>query len=316
MVKVVKTLPTQSKKTSNFFIDSLLVLMFTFSVMAAAYWNYILGVISGNLLAMLTIAAHNYFHRRDNIRMYYFQFSLMQVREWRVSHVLSHHLHTNTIDDLEITAWEPIFQYLPIKKTTRERVMVYLYFPFMWLTGFHMNFIKKVLPLLKGDYKGYRITDLTPFILPFIMYLLSGQSFLGTLWMWNFIVMIASLHFFFVGLNAAHHHPDVFHDGDVPRTTEDYDWGLSQLDAIMDRKEISGSHFLVLTNFGDHALHHMFPTLDHGILEHLYPTLYKVMETFNVNLRMVSQLDTIVGQFQQLSKIEPNKQPPDLFKKY
>nr|CAH7752641.1 unnamed protein product [Callosobruchus chinensis] len=83
----------------------------------------------------------------------------------------------------------------------------------------------------------------------------------------------------------------------------------------MDRKEISGSHFLVLTNFGDHCLHHFFPTLDHGILEHLYPTLEKVMEKFDVDLRMVSQWNTFVGSFQQLIRITPNPNPPDL-KKY
>lgn len=44
----------------------------------------------------------------------------------------------------------------------------------------------------------------------------------------------------------------------------------------MERKEITGSPFLVLTNFGDHCLHHMFPTLDHSTLEHLYPTFKKV----------------------------------------
>lgn len=84
----------------------------------------------------------------------------------------------------------------------------------------------------------------------------------------------------------------------------------------MDRKEISGSHFLVLTNFGDHALHHLFPTLDHGTLEHLYPTFEKVLEQFNANLRMVSQLDTLVGGFQQLCRVKPNPNPPDLHKKY
>nr|CAI5858622.1 unnamed protein product [Callosobruchus analis] len=90
---------------------------------------------------------------------------------------------------------------------------------------------------------------------------------------------------------------------------------MSQLDAVMDRKEINGSHFLVLTNFGDHCLHHLFPTLDHGVLEHLYPVFNKVLEQFDVDLRIVSQVDTIVGGFQQLMRVQPNPNPPDL-KKY
>lgn len=99
------------------------------------------------------------------------------------------------------------------------------------------------------------------------------------------------------------------------RDLSNYDWGVSQLDAVMDRKEISGSHFLVLTNFGDHCLHHLFPTLDHGYLELLYPTFTEVMDRFDINLRMVSQWDTIKGSFQQLVRVTPNNAPPDL-KKY
>lgn len=102
----------------------------------------------------------------------------------------------------------------------------------------------------------------------------------------------------------------------VSRSEEDYDWGLGQLDAIMDRNEITGSHFLVLTNFGDHALHHMFPTLDHGTLELLYPTLKKVCNEFNVDLRMVSQLELVKGSFMQIMRTTPNPNPPNLLKKY
>lgn len=77
---VVKNVPKQPSNTTNFMIDALLLGTFVFSILAAAYWNHLLGIIAGMFLAMTTIAAHNYFHRRDNFRMYYFQFSLMNVR--------------------------------------------------------------------------------------------------------------------------------------------------------------------------------------------------------------------------------------------
>lgn len=99
------------------------------------------------------------------------------------------------------------------------------------------------------------------------------------------------------------------------RPTQEIDWGVAQLDAVVDRHEITGSHWLVLTNFGDHALHHMFPTLDHGTLEHIYPIFEKTMKEFNVALRFASQLNLIKGQFRQLSRVQPNPNPPDLFKK-
>lgn len=74
----------------------------------------------------------------------------------------------------------------------------------------------------------------------------------------------------------------------------------------MDRHDISGNHWLVLTNFGDHALHHMFPTLDHAVLEKLVPIFEKTTNQFNIKLRIQSQIDLIKGQFQQLSRTVPN----------
>jgi len=273
-----------------------------------------LAVLAGNFLAFLTIAAHNYFHQKDNFRMFYFNFSLQTVREWRISHVLSHHLHTNTIDDYEISSWEPFLQYLPIDKTPLQRYGQWVWAPMLWITGFHRALLNRVVEYIGGRRNHVKKTDLIPFTLPLFMYIMGGQTLWATFLMWNFIIMIGSTHLFFVGLHAAHHHPEIFHDGDHPRSKEDYDWGFSQLDAIMERKEITGSHFLVLTNFGDHALHHMFPTVDHGTLELLYPTFKKVMDQFDTNLRMVSQLDTICGGFQQLIKVAPSTSAPDLKK--
>lgn len=80
----------------------------------------------------------------------------------------------------------------------------------------------------------------------------------------------------------------------------------------MDRNEITGSHFLVLTNFGDHCLHHLFPTVDHGMLELLYPKFIEVMEKYDIHLRMVSNWELFKGGFQQLIRTTPNKNPPDL----
>lgn len=88
------------------------------------------------------------------------------------------------------------------------------------------------------------------------------------------------------------------------------DWGVFQLDAVLDRKDITGSHFLVLTNFGDHALHHLFPTIDHGLLEHLYPVFKKTCKQFGVEWRASSQIESTKGQFLQLINTTPNKVEP------
>uniref|UniRef100_A0A6P7FSX8 Cytochrome b5-related protein n=1 Tax=Diabrotica virgifera virgifera TaxID=50390 RepID=A0A6P7FSX8_DIAVI len=246
---VLRNCPKESYTKSKLIIDSLLVLSFLFSIFAVKFWNFGLGVFGGVSLGMVTVAAHNYFHMKDNFRMYYFQFSLLQVR----------------------------------------------------------------IINLPNQYKELRFTDLLGLLLPICMYVFGKDDLLSVFIMWNFVLVCGGTFMGFVGLNAGHHHPDVFHDGDAPRGKK-FDWGLGQLDALLDRKEITGSHFLVLTNFGDHALHHFFPTLDHGQLQHLYPVFKEVCNQFNVDLRMVSQIETIKGSFQQLVRVEPNPNPTDLLK--
>lgn len=93
-----------------------------------------------------------------------------------------------------------------------------------------------------------------------------------------------------------------------PKT--ELDWGIYQLDAVMDRKDINGSHFLVLTNFGDHALHHLFPTIDHGYLQHLYPVFLETCKEFGVEWKQASQMELVKGQYRQLAKILPNRRAP------
>ncbi|RZB40751.1 Cyt-b5 and/or FA desaturase domain containing protein [Asbolus verrucosus] len=296
---IVKTLPKQVINTSAFFTDLLLVGTFLFAILANTYWNYWLGILAGFFLGCVTIASHNYFHKKDNFRMYYFNLSLMQTREWRISHVLSHHLHTNTIDDMEITMNEPILPFLPVDKSPFFKYGYWVLFSIYWVTAFHLNYLKRVIYIVKGDTDLILWYDFVPYTLPLAMYLVGGQSLLASLWMWTFIVFVASFHFSAVGLNAAHHHPDIFHDGDAPRSDTDYDWGLSQLDAVMERHDITGSHFLVLTNFGDHCLHHLFPTLDHGTLDLLYPALKKgtdITEAFETH-HLTSTPGTLLKKF-------------------
>lgn len=60
------------------------------------------------------------------------------------------------------------------------------------------------------------LRELIPLAIPASM-LLSGVPIVHALIWWNIIVISASLLFGFIGLNAAHHHPNIHHDGDEPR---------------------------------------------------------------------------------------------------
>lgn len=87
---------------------------------------------------------------------------------------------------------------------------------------------------------------------------------------------------------------------------ENLDWGAFQMDTMIDREEILGNHFWALTNFGDHIIHHLFPTLDHGYLNDLYPILYETAHEFGLEVRAKSFASLIVGQHQQLFRLEPS----------
>lgn len=75
----------------------------------------------------------------------------------------------------------------------------------------------------------------------------------------------------------------------------------------MDKPEVTGSQFLVLVNYGEHTLHHLFPTLDHGRLKYLHSIFKEVCQEFNIEVKVGNQLGLIQGQFQQLTKTSPRK---------
>lgn len=77
---------------------------------------------------------------------------------------------------------------------------------------------------------------------------------------------------------------------------------------MMDRQELRGNALLGLTNFGDHAMHHLFPTLDNGILPELYDDFFETLLDFEAEYQCRSWFfDTIKGQFQQMARITPQK---------
>lgn len=96
---------------------------------------------------------------------------------------------------------------------------------------------------------------------------------------------------------------------------EGYDFGLYTLDTVIDREDLRGNTLMAMTNFGDHALHHLFPTIDNGILPHLYDILFETLNEFEAECRTSSWYEIIKGQLQQLARIEPHQQsPPERFK--
>lgn len=96
----------------------------------------------------------------------------------------------------------------------------------------------------------------------------------------------------------------------ISRYQQEMDWGVYQIDAVKDRSDINSSHFLIITNFGDHTLHHLFPTIDHGQLRYLYPEFLETCDQYGIEFKLSSQLELTLGQYRQLSRIEPKRTRP------
>lgn len=301
-------------QTSKLVVDMLLVSIFISAPLTVRFQSYAFAFLTGLLITWAVVAAHNYIHRRDNWRMFVFNLSLFSYREWRVSHAMSHHIYPNSLHDLEISMFEPFMSWIPDArfKNNLQRYASWIYGPLVYALLYMGECFKRICLALFTDKKVFSKDDLVPLIVPLVMYFFGNQDVSTVLKYWLVTMMMASFIFGLIGLNAAHHHPDVTHEGDALR--EGLDWGIYQLDTVMDRADLRGSHFLVLTHFGEHSLHHLFPTLDHGILPQLNDIFIKTCKEFEADLTACSWFHHIVGQHKQLARITTNPTPRGLSK--
>ena len=80
------------------------------------------------------------------------------------------------------------------------------------------------------------------------------------------------------------------------------DWGLRQMDSTRDVTNKTNHYFLVATTFGDHTLHHLFPTVDHSKLHLLYPALEETCKEFGITYQTLPQSELFLGMHSQLMR--------------
>lgn len=76
----LKAIPKEPAKRSKKIIDFLLFSYVSLALFAVIFKSFTCGMLSGIFLSLTAIAAHNFFHQKDNFRMYYFNFTLMDFR--------------------------------------------------------------------------------------------------------------------------------------------------------------------------------------------------------------------------------------------
>lgn len=175
-------------------------------------------ILSGLCMCYTIISAHNFFHRRDNFRMFYFNLSFYNYKEWRLSHALSHHLFPNSIHDMEVAQFEPILCWIPSKvKTLTQRFVSWIYSPIIYAFISFDQLVKRIVFTFMTKTNLFQVSDLVSLSIPFAMLIFGNSNPFTVIKVWLQIIMVNSFIFHLIGLNAGHHHPDLVHDGDKIR---------------------------------------------------------------------------------------------------
>jgi len=74
----------------------------------------------------------------------------------------------------------------------------------------------------------------------------------------------------------------------------------------IERNEPANNLFIALATFGDHTLHHLFPTLDHSLIPLFKDELEDTCKEFGLDLAFKSYTTILGGQFKQLSRVNSN----------
>lgn len=152
--------------------------------------------------------------------------------------------------------------------------------------------------------------EVIPLLTPLTMFFFGNLSFnfvnfMDIFMTWNYIIAGGSFIYSVVAFNAGHHTPTNIHEGDEFKSS---DYGVYQLAATIDRVEAGFNLFVTLTHFGDHMLHHMFPSLDHSLLPQLREIFIETCKDFKEEFRECSMWDALVGQCEQLGRTDIIKQ--------
>lgn len=187
-----------------------------FSVKFDSIW---LMVLSGVCMCYTIISAHNFFHRRDNFRMFYFNLSFFNFKEWRISHAMSHHLFPNSLHDMEMALFEPFLCWIPSPKLKgfTQRYLSWLYSPVIYTFMCIDQLVKRAVFSFTTKVNMFEKSDLVPLVVPATMLMFGSTNVVIVAKVWMQIVLVNSFVFGLIGLNAGHHHPDRVHDGDKVR---------------------------------------------------------------------------------------------------
>ncbi|KAI9019130.1 hypothetical protein DFJ74DRAFT_676117 [Hyaloraphidium curvatum] len=292
--------------------------------LAAAYKRSLpLALAAGINGGILGVMAHNWVHQKRQFRWLYMELSGGSHDALRMHHTYSHHLYPNTSLDVELPLFEAItgLNWWPAgPKSSRSLFINYLKYHLRLIFLGLLGSATAPLQVLAGKAKK---KDTISYVLLLAMLLARRRSpvpnskslrgMLETYGLWAVARSFGAWWGLNVGLLAGHYGDEAWRQGDLaPPVKKIRDFGLLQLEATSDRVELyAPNHDLmlpfILSTFGDHSMHHLFPTVDHAYHRHLYGDLAEVCNRFGIRFAFTSTWDEIVMFWRQISRIDPLK---------
>lgn len=201
------------------YIDVLFAATLLTSIFSVKFDSICLMLLSGLCMCYTIISAHNFFHRRDNFRMYYFNLSFFNFKEWRISHAMSHHLYPNSLHDMEIALFDPFLCWFPNAqmKGFSQRYLSWVYSPVIYTFVCVDQLLKRFVFSCTSRKNLFERSDLVPLVVPIAMLMFGNLNLVIVIKIWMQIILVNSFIFGLIGLNAGHHHPERLHDGDKVR---------------------------------------------------------------------------------------------------
>jgi len=226
----LKDIGTGPTKQMDMLADSLMITFYLLVALTIYTGSFVLSLVSGVILGMVSSCAHNYLHQKDNFRRFYLDVAAFSSTDWRLLHFLSHHLHTNTLNDFENLSVYPIVDWnVTENKNFIHKYLALAYYQVFFILIGPLTLTFKLVQLVAGECKP-RWEDALPYLHFLVVWTNCGQD------NWTAFLLYVLSHcacgywVAFTTLIATHHHPSLYHAGDyvLPET----DWGLRQLDCV------------------------------------------------------------------------------------
>lgn len=115
-------------------IDVLFVSFFVLAILSLKMQCMTLAILAGICLSWTMVCSRQFIHTKNNSRLLYLNYLLLNYKDIRVSHVLSHHMHLNSSQDMELLMYEPLSTWIPNEKAKQfiNKYMNRIYGPMAW----------------------------------------------------------------------------------------------------------------------------------------------------------------------------------------